>query len=101
MSDCPYCGQPAADVQEEVAHMQAAHPDIIRERLGAIGIVEPEPGSSTPATVILRTEYLVVDAPGWPGGHNPWPQTEANARRFVAEHGGTLRTRRVTDWEDA
>ena len=46
-------------------------------------------------------EFLVVDAAGWPGGITPWPQTEENARRFVAEHGGILRTRLVTDWEDA
>ena len=37
-ANCPYCGQPAADVHEEVDHMMAAHADIVAERLRAAGI---------------------------------------------------------------
>lgn len=38
---CPFCDYEAADVHDEVEHMTAVHPDIIANRLRAIG--EPLP----------------------------------------------------------
>jgi hypothetical protein len=38
MSECPYCGWDGAEtVNAEIAHMERAHPDVINERLAAIG----------------------------------------------------------------
>jgi hypothetical protein len=31
-SNCPYCGEEATDAWAEIAHMEAHHPEIIRER---------------------------------------------------------------------
>ena len=45
-------------------------------------------------------EYFVIHAPGWPGGYSPVPQTLEAGRRFVDEHGGTLRIRKITQWKD-
>jgi hypothetical protein len=39
MSECPYCGAHAATPADEVAHMNAAHPDIVRERLERAGML--------------------------------------------------------------
>lgn len=46
MSACPECGHVVADgdVQAEVAHMKAAHPDVIEERLVAAGLAQFEQG---------------------------------------------------------
>jgi hypothetical protein len=33
VTECPYCGEPAADIDAEIAHMEAAHPDVISSRL--------------------------------------------------------------------
>ena len=38
---CPYCPEVAYSTEGEVAHMQEAHPEIIRERLRAIGEEPP------------------------------------------------------------
>lgn len=38
-AECPYCEFEAADVQEEVAHMNNAHPEIVEQRLEAAGFV--------------------------------------------------------------
>jgi hypothetical protein len=38
VSSCPYCDHVAADANEEIAHMEQAHPEIIRERLEAAGL---------------------------------------------------------------
>ena len=51
-------------------------------------------------TAGLRERFLVVGAPGWPGGIEPHPNTLENAQRFVARHGGTLRRRLESEWED-
>lgn len=32
MTVCPYCGAQAEDTDAEIAHMEAAHADIIRQR---------------------------------------------------------------------
>lgn len=48
----------------------------------------------------LREEYLIIHAPGWPGGINPVPQTLARAEEFVREHGGQLMIRQLTDWQE-
>ena len=37
MSRCPYCDFDAATLAEEVAHMNAAHPDVVRGRLERAG----------------------------------------------------------------
>lgn len=46
---CPGCGLevPAWNVAGQVAHMQAAHPEIIEQRLAAAGFVEDERGEWT------------------------------------------------------
>lgn len=42
MSDyCPYCGAGAGNVGEEIAHMEAEHPDVIRRRLEDAGLEPP------------------------------------------------------------
>lgn len=41
MSDCPYCGAHADTVPEEIAHMEAQHPDVIRRRLEGAGLEPP------------------------------------------------------------
>ena len=44
---CPYCGFPAEDVQAEVAHMNAAHRDVIAERLREGGFRREADGTIT------------------------------------------------------
>lgn len=44
-------------------------------------------------------EFLIVGAPGWPGGYRVWPPTAEAAKRFVKEHGGEIRTRLRVEWE--
>lgn len=38
MNRCPFCNHEAADVHAEVAHMEAAHPEIIEKRLMDAGL---------------------------------------------------------------
>lgn len=38
MTVCPYCAYEAAGVREEIAHMQVAHPEVIRQRLKDAGL---------------------------------------------------------------
>lgn len=38
MSECPYCGATVATVADEVAHMNAEHPEVIVERLRKAGL---------------------------------------------------------------
>jgi len=45
-----------------------------------------------------RWEYVVLHAPGWPGGLKPVPNTEGRAREFAQEHGGVAKRRLVSDW---
>jgi hypothetical protein len=33
MTECPYCGESAETVQDEIEHMSSMHPGIIRDRL--------------------------------------------------------------------
>lgn len=47
----------------------------------------------------LRREFIVLGAPGWPGGIKPWPNTLERSKAFVACHGGVLKSRVVSDWE--
>jgi hypothetical protein len=55
MSTCPHCGAAAADITEEIAHMRERHPDVINERLAAVGETPREiPGMS----VIERDDQL-------------------------------------------
>jgi uncharacterized Fe-S cluster-containing radical SAM superfamily protein len=37
MTICPYCGFAASDMTTEIAHMTTWHPEIVAERLSAIG----------------------------------------------------------------
>lgn len=37
MTTCPYCGFDAPDMPTEIAHMTTWHPEIVAERLSAIG----------------------------------------------------------------
>jgi hypothetical protein len=39
MSDCPYCGTTADTVEQEVAHMNAQHPEVVVRRLVRAGMV--------------------------------------------------------------
>lgn len=57
--------------------------------------------SRTPLTAKgMREEFVVLHAPGWPGGITPHPNTLENSERFVEKHGGVLRSRFVSDWEE-
>lgn len=47
-----------------------------------------------------RREYIVLHAPGWPGGYQPVPNTAENARAFVRENGGIAKWRWTSDWEE-
>ena len=44
LTTCPYCGFEAQGVEEEIAHMQATHRDVITERMRAAGFIR-DPGS--------------------------------------------------------
>ena len=48
----------------------------------------------------LKEELMVIHARGYPDPHRPWPQTRKYARRFVQEHGGTIRHRLVSEWKN-
>lgn len=45
-------------------------------------------------------EYIVLHAPGWPGGIQPHPNTLECCREFVAEHGGVLKWRWTCEWQE-
>lgn len=49
LSVCPYCGAKVADTREEIAHMNAVHPEIIAARLRAAGELPPDPAVDPPA----------------------------------------------------
>ena len=36
---CPYCGALAVDIADEINHMNAAHPDVVRDRLERAGLL--------------------------------------------------------------
>ena len=36
---CPYCGALAVDIADEISHMNAAHPDVVRDRLERAGLL--------------------------------------------------------------
>lgn len=46
-----------------------------------------------------RVEYIVLHAPGWPGGLKPVPNTLDTAKEFVEDHGGVVYKRWVSEWE--
>jgi hypothetical protein len=48
----------------------------------------------------LEERFVVLGAPGWPGGYEPVPNTLETARQFVSEHGGQIRRRHLTPWTD-
>lgn len=37
-SRCPYCGDYASDIHDEIAHMQTHHPEVIAQRLRDAGM---------------------------------------------------------------
>lgn len=45
-------------------------------------------------------EFIVCHARGYPDPYRPWPNTLAEAERFVDEHGGFVQHRLVTVWEE-
>lgn len=59
---CPYCGEFAATVQEEVAHMEFRHPDVIAQRLLAAGLEPPEPRSASLMTSVVKASELLKAA---------------------------------------
>lgn len=71
---CPYCGYVAVDAADEIAHMNAEHPDVIAERLAAIDGVPMERGP--------RFQFKFgedVDDPGPPYGIYEWRPTARQA----------------------
>jgi hypothetical protein len=56
---CPYCDFEANDVQEEIDHMNAKHPEIIRERLEKAGMPETPMVPDTYEQVTTR-EWLAL-----------------------------------------
>lgn len=54
--ECPYCGVEVDDAWNEIAHMEARHPEVIAERLRAAGLDVPEPpeGHASPWLIIAR-----------------------------------------------
>lgn len=46
----------------------------------------------------MRERFIVLEAPGWPGGYEPVPNTLEYALKFQKEHGGRVMSRFVSDW---
>lgn len=66
------------------------------EMLAALCAVTRDRGEE----ITFKLEYVVLGAPSWPGVFSPHPPTPENIARFLVEHGGTLKRRLVTEWED-
>lgn len=61
IATCPQCGYVADGVADEIAHMETAHPETIRERLEAAGIHETDfrDRPDLPSYLTLRELRLV------------------------------------------
>lgn len=84
---CPYCGAPAEDARAEVAHMNAEHPDVIAQRLEAIGERVESPSLSLAGAVDLLREAREILPHGAYAG---WRHDERHAliKRIDAALGG-------------
>jgi hypothetical protein len=66
MDDCPYCGwDRAQNAEQEIAHMQRAHPEIVAERLRTAGIHEREVidlrhGPDLPSVVTIGELQMIL-----------------------------------------
>jgi uncharacterized C2H2 Zn-finger protein len=56
VSACPYCGAIAEDAWAEIAHMEAAHPDVLRQR-GVATITCPRCGMTSANPNDVREGY--------------------------------------------
>lgn len=50
--------------------------------------------------IILEQELIVCHAPAYPDPHKPTPNTFANALRFSNQHGGKVKSRYSSAWDD-
>ena len=46
----------------------------------------------------VQREYIVCHARGYPDPYRVWPPTQERAEEFQRGHGGTIKTRLVTEW---
>jgi hypothetical protein len=64
MQTCPYCGAQAENGWAEIAHMEAAHPEIIRQRLRAAGLPDEPPPMSRREVARRMVELVIESADG-------------------------------------
>jgi len=66
MTECPYCGFQTLTIAGEIAHMDDAHPDIVRQRLQESGELPPNPSwrkTGRDICDVFPRGYLPMDCP--------------------------------------